>query len=469
MTDLSSFPPGNLPTRNSPKPMETTTQTALSQANQPFIVGDWTVHAARGALRRGRETRALEPKVMDLLVHMAGHPGQVLSREALGDALWHGTVVGEDVLSRTVSKLRKALGDSATAPAYIETVPKRGYRLIAPVKRFAISGSASDASERIDVPSTRVRWRASASLTFLICMAAWAVWAVIPRPGDDPETATRTDSAEALGESGRLTQRADALYMAFTRADNEAAIALYNRAITADPDNAPARAGLANALVQRVVRWSTPPGAPPAAASLTQALRQGSMEGPDQRATLERATRLAEQAVRLAPRDADALKALGFAYAASGRADAAIAVYEDAVALDPDAWISWVNLGEMENMRSPGSGLDSFIQAYEAMERHYATDPQFIGPLQPSVGLLVGDMLYLDGQGVEAERWYRRVLDQSPFEPDATARLARALLDSGDPGGARQLCETLQTRIGSTPGCGALVDSMNEKEAPQGR
>ncbi|MGB3456947.1 MAG: tetratricopeptide repeat protein [Litorimonas sp.] len=405
-----------------------------------FRVGDWTVIPSTGALQRKDETRTLEPKVMDLLVHLSNHPDQLLSRAALDAALWPDMTVGDDVLSRTMSKLRKALGDTASAPTYIETLSKRGYRLIADVGPDPL-------------PASRGSWRKILATSGLLLAAALGGWVLMLGPRSGPPAVT----VSATPDASRLTQRADELYMRFTRADNEAAVALYNRAITADPDLVPARAGLANALVQRVVRWSTPPGSPPAATSMTEALRQGSMQAADQRATLERAARMAEQAVRSAPRDPDALKALGFTYAASGRTDEAIGIYETAVSIDPDAWTSWINLGEMQNLREPGSGLQSFQQAYEAMERRYAVEPEAIGPFLASMGLIVADTLHAQGRKTEATELYRRILGHSPFEPEVTARLARSLADGGDRAGGRLLCERLDARIGPTAGCDAVL------------
>jgi DNA-binding winged helix-turn-helix (wHTH) protein/TolB-like protein len=97
-------------------------------------IGEWSVEPALDALRRGGETVRLEPKAMELLVVLANRPGQVVSREELLSTVWPGVVVGDEALSQAVTKLRKALGDDARAPAYIETISKRGYRLIAPVE-----------------------------------------------------------------------------------------------------------------------------------------------------------------------------------------------------------------------------------------------------------------------------------------------------------------------------------------------
>ena len=93
----------------------------------------YRVHPASNELRRGDDTIQLEPKVMALLVHLVQNAGSMVSREQLFDAVWPGVVVSDDTLTQAVTKLRKAFGDNARQPRYIQTVPKRGYRLCAAV------------------------------------------------------------------------------------------------------------------------------------------------------------------------------------------------------------------------------------------------------------------------------------------------------------------------------------------------
>ena len=96
-------------------------------------VGDWHVDARGNQLSRDGETTRLEPKVIEILVYLARRAGQVVGREELLSAVWPGVIVGDDALTQAIIKLRKALGDEARDPTYIETISKRGYRLIAPV------------------------------------------------------------------------------------------------------------------------------------------------------------------------------------------------------------------------------------------------------------------------------------------------------------------------------------------------
>jgi len=104
--------------------------------NTSFGLGGWTVEPALNRMTRDSEVVQLEPRNMDLLVFLAQRPGEVLSRQTLIDGVWRKRFVGEAVLRNAVAALRRALGDRAHDPSYIETISKRGYRLIAPVKGF---------------------------------------------------------------------------------------------------------------------------------------------------------------------------------------------------------------------------------------------------------------------------------------------------------------------------------------------
>ncbi len=96
-------------------------------------VGAWWIEPDSGQLVSGDETVRVEPKAMEVLVYLASRPGEVISREDLEHHVWRGALVGYDAVTNTIIKLRKALGDNAREPRYIVTVPKRGYRLVAPV------------------------------------------------------------------------------------------------------------------------------------------------------------------------------------------------------------------------------------------------------------------------------------------------------------------------------------------------
>jgi 2-methylaconitate cis-trans-isomerase PrpF len=71
---------------------------------------------------------------MDVLVCLASKAGKVVSKQALIDAVWAKEFISDTALSRAVFELRQALGDDDARPRYVETIAKRGYRLVAAVE-----------------------------------------------------------------------------------------------------------------------------------------------------------------------------------------------------------------------------------------------------------------------------------------------------------------------------------------------
>lgn len=102
---------------------------------EPVQIGEWLANPALDTLCRGAETHKLEPRMMRLLLHLAHAAGAVVSVERLLNEVWTGVVVGPASVYQAVSQLRKLLGDADPDPTYIETVPRRGYRLVAPLRR----------------------------------------------------------------------------------------------------------------------------------------------------------------------------------------------------------------------------------------------------------------------------------------------------------------------------------------------
>jgi DNA-binding winged helix-turn-helix (wHTH) protein/tetratricopeptide (TPR) repeat protein len=84
-----------------------------------------------GQLRHDAKPVSLRPKTFAVLQHLAQRPGELVSKQALLDAVWSDVAVSEDVVRLSVGELRAALGDLRVAPRFIETVPRRGYRFIA--------------------------------------------------------------------------------------------------------------------------------------------------------------------------------------------------------------------------------------------------------------------------------------------------------------------------------------------------
>jgi transcriptional activator of cad operon len=103
-------------------------------------IGEWIVTPALDTISRGTETHKLEPRTMRLLMCLANSAGAVVSVDRLLTDVWSGVVVGSASVYQAVSQLRKLLGDVDAEPTYIATVPRKGYRLIAPVRRVEPAG-----------------------------------------------------------------------------------------------------------------------------------------------------------------------------------------------------------------------------------------------------------------------------------------------------------------------------------------
>jgi DNA-binding winged helix-turn-helix (wHTH) protein len=88
---------------------------------------------AHACLWRDAESVTLSPKVFDLLHYFVTHPDRLVTKDELLDTVWSQTAVSEAVLRVAISALRKVLGDLAQTPQFIATVPRRGYRFLAPV------------------------------------------------------------------------------------------------------------------------------------------------------------------------------------------------------------------------------------------------------------------------------------------------------------------------------------------------
>ena len=92
--------------------------------------GPFTLDPVSGHLYRSGTIVPLTPKAFAVLQHLVEHAGRLCSKRELLDAVWPGVFVGDAVLKVTIREIRRALGDNAKTPGYIETAHRRGYRFI---------------------------------------------------------------------------------------------------------------------------------------------------------------------------------------------------------------------------------------------------------------------------------------------------------------------------------------------------
>lgn len=141
--------------------------------SQPLRFGPFEAHLATGELRKNRRQVRIQEQPFQILAALLEHPGEVVTRDQLRDRLWPGDAFGDfdQGLNTAINKLREALGDSATDPKYIETLPKRGYRFLFPLDREPVPAA----------PRRVAPWIVAACA---VCAAAGLVagWMLRPAP-----------------------------------------------------------------------------------------------------------------------------------------------------------------------------------------------------------------------------------------------------------------------------------------------
>jgi Tol biopolymer transport system component/DNA-binding winged helix-turn-helix (wHTH) protein len=124
-----------------------------SPENQLYEFGPYVMDARSRILLKDGATVRLTPKAFDILLVLVQHASQVVEKEQLLREVWPGIFIEEGSLSHNIHGLRKVFGDDSSAPRYIETIPKRGYRFVAPVKVTRAVPVISDEFEETDLPA----------------------------------------------------------------------------------------------------------------------------------------------------------------------------------------------------------------------------------------------------------------------------------------------------------------------------
>jgi Tol biopolymer transport system component/DNA-binding winged helix-turn-helix (wHTH) protein len=114
--------------------------------NQLYEFGPYVIDARSRILLKDGATVRLTPKAFDTLLVLVQHASQVVEKEQLLKEVWPDIYVEEGSLSHNIHGLRKVLGDDSSEPRYIETIPKRGYRFVAPVKVSRAEATQSEVS-----------------------------------------------------------------------------------------------------------------------------------------------------------------------------------------------------------------------------------------------------------------------------------------------------------------------------------
>ena len=121
----------------------------------PFRLREWLVEPSLNRLSRSNTAIQLELKVMDVLVCLAERAGEVVSRQEIVDRVWATEFIADNTLTHAITEIRNALGDDARNPSFIETIHRRGYRLIAPVEAEVSDDVGISRVARFPIPEGR--------------------------------------------------------------------------------------------------------------------------------------------------------------------------------------------------------------------------------------------------------------------------------------------------------------------------
>jgi len=189
-----------------------------SVGRERYQLADWLVDPATNRLHRGRAEKKVESRVMAVLDYLAQRPGEVVTREELERAVWGSTVVGYDALTRCIASLRKLLGDDLRQPRYIETIAKKGYRLVAQVSAAPAGSIGADTGGRR--AWYQVTWLQAAVLAVAVLGIAVAAW-------------WWRDSAYSTPDTG-LADRPSIVVLPFAHLGDDPQQAYFSDGITAD-------------------------------------------------------------------------------------------------------------------------------------------------------------------------------------------------------------------------------------------
>ena len=150
------------------------------------MIGPWLVEPQLNLISKDQTSCRVEPKVMAVLCTLAQRPGQPVSKQELTDVVWGGLAVSEGALKHLIWETRKQLGDDAKHPRYVETIPKVGYRLIAPVREAGTEVQQGNKAftriwKKAFSPAAVTAW------AIVLGFTLWLVWPTVSRQHAVPE------------------------------------------------------------------------------------------------------------------------------------------------------------------------------------------------------------------------------------------------------------------------------------------
>jgi DNA-binding winged helix-turn-helix (wHTH) protein/tetratricopeptide (TPR) repeat protein len=377
----------------------------VSGANGLLKFAAYELNVASGELRKGGTPVKLSPQPSKVLVLLASHPGELITREVLRQELWGGeTVVDFDQgLNSCIRRLRAALLDDGDQPRYIETVPRRGYRFIAPIEHVSAAAPG--------------RWWLRPILAVGV-LAAVAVAVLLARHDD-----RRPANPEAYAQY----RKGHFLTEEFQARPNKR-VQFYQDAIAHDPAYAPAYAGLANAYLTDALlnlAPATPQYLTKAKSAALKSLALDPQLGEGHAALAcslwqewrwPEAEQEYQKAIELSPNDSDARYMFSLFLSSMGRHDEALREGRLAVALDPVSAAANVNFAH--DLWMARRYDEAIAESRRVLELHPETRHAYN---------VLGHCYVQKGMYQEAEAAFREFQPQVPASANLWIAYVRAL------------------------------------------
>lgn len=142
-----------------------------------YKFADIVIDVADFRVRKSGELQKITPRAFEVLLYFVEHRGRVIEKQEIFEQIWQETFVSDNALTRIVKEIRQVIGDSASSPRFIETVPKRGYRFIAEVEETTIQKEISahendprESFELADPPQSLVKPQSPNRLLFTVVL-----------------------------------------------------------------------------------------------------------------------------------------------------------------------------------------------------------------------------------------------------------------------------------------------------------
>lgn len=383
-----------------------------------YAFGPFQLDVERLLLLHAGEPVALGPKVVETLLALIEHPGDVLAKSALLDRVWPEGFVEEANLAQNIYVLRKTLRAHWDVDA-IETVPRRGYRFVAPVQLVEhVEPSAPEVV--VEAPKRRSGSRR------VVAFSAAAVFALaLLFMGLAALGVHRSTTVALSGDGARLYAIGRYYWNLRTRDGVTKSLEYFARVIDTDPHNARGYAALAeaNATMADYRYGALPP-----------------------KVYVSRARAYAEKALALDDNCGEAYAALGLIDLNTKQYAVAVEELRRAIAIDP----SYGPAHEWYGVTLLGRG-----QLHEALHQlEVASD---LDPLSVATTEWLGSAAYLDRRFNEAIAYSRQVLDLSPDRADAYAIIGEAYEEQGNYAAAIDAFKRYKASEGDTRAEGAAL------------